>query len=354
MLIGDLGEFALIDRLQQRLSNAAHVCVGTHDRQIVRGIGDDCAVLRPTAGMDLLLTTDTQEEGVHFRRDWATPQDIGWRCLAVNVSDIAAMGGSPLGAVIALSVPATLEVTFVESLYDGLQELATAYDCPIIGGNVSKASEHMTVTITVLGEVPCGGGVYRSGAQVGDEIWVTGDLGGAKAGLEVLLHPEAVTGLATAEVLRRYRRPCPRLREAQYLRQHGVLHSLIDISDGLSSDLAHICTESGVGAQLEATCIPVSTEVCQVAHALQVDPLTFALHGGEDFELCLTAPAGSLSALQHLFAAQFQCPLVRVGTVKPGKGVTLRLVDGTERSLRARGYDHFRSDAGGTSETPDA
>src|SRR5262249_31276050 len=167
-------------------------------------------------------------------------------------------------------------------------------------------------------------GVYRSGAQVGDEIWVTGDLGGAKAGLEVLLHPDRVINLSTAEVLRRYRRPHPRLREAQYLRQQGVLHSLIDLSDGLSSDLTHLWTESGVGAQLEAVHIPMSEEVCQVAHALQMAPLTLALHGGEDFELCLTAPAGALTSLQKVFAAQFQCPLVRIGTIQPGSGVTLR------------------------------
>ena len=354
MLIGELGEFALIARLQQRLHMRALARTNATHQQVVRGIGDDCAVLRPSTGMDLLLTTDTQEEGVHFRRDWATPQDIGWRCLAVNVSDIAAMGGSPLGAVIALSVPASLEVAFIEGLYDGLQELATAYDCPIIGGHVSKTSGHMTVTITVLGEVPCGHSVYRSGAQVGDEIWVTGDLGGAKAGLEVLLHPAAVADLPTAGVLRRYRRPRPRLREAQYLRQHGVLHSLIDISDGLSSDLAHICAESSVGAQLEATCIPIAAEVRQVAQALQVDPLTFALHGGEDFELCLTAPAGALSRLQQAFMAYFQCPLVRVGTIQSGRGVTLRRPDGTQRPLSARGYDHFRPHADGTTEIPDA
>src|SRR5262249_10372924 len=135
MLIGELGEFALIARLQQRLQKTAPV-------QLVRGIGDDCAVLRSTANMDLLLATDTQEEGVHFRRDWPTPEDLGWRCPAGKVSDIAAMGGTPLGAVIALSAPATLEVAFIEALYDGMQELATAYDCPIIGGNISKASEH--------------------------------------------------------------------------------------------------------------------------------------------------------------------------------------------------------------------
>jgi thiamine-monophosphate kinase len=272
----------------------------------------------------------------------------------VNVSDIAAMGGNPLGAVIALSVPATLEVAFVEALYDGLQELAIAYDCPIIGGNISKASEHLTVTITVLGDVPSGRGVYRSGAQAGDEVWVTGDLGGAKAGLEVLLHPAMLTGLSTSEVLRRYRRPRPRLREAQYLRQHGVLHSLIDISDGLSSDLAHICTESGVSAQLEAVHIPVSEEVRHIARALQVTPLTLALHGGEDFELCFTAPAGAVSQLQPAFMAHFQCPLRRVGTIQPGRGVTLRLPDGTQQPLSARGYDHFRPHADDTSEAPDA
>jgi thiamine-monophosphate kinase len=272
----------------------------------------------------------------------------------VNVSDIAAMGGNPLGAVIALSIPATLEVAFLEALYDGLQELATAYNCPIIGGNISKASAHLTVTITVLGDVPCGQGVYRSGARVGDEVWVTGDLGGAKAGLEVLLHAETLTGLSTSEVLRRYRRPRPRLREAQYLRQHGALHSLIDISDGLSSDLTHICTESGVGAQLEAAHIPVSEEVRHIARALQVAPLTLALHGGEDFELCLTAPAGAISRLQQAFATHFQCPLRRVGTIQPGRGVTLRLPDGTQQPLSARGYDHFRTHADDTTETPDA
>ena len=347
MLIGELGEFALIDRLQQRLQKPAPA-------QLVRGIGDDCAVLRPMAGVDLLLTTDTQEEDVHFRRAWSTPEDIGWRCLAVNVSDIAAMGGNPLGAVIALSVPPTLEVAFVEALYDGLQELATAYDCPIIGGNISKASEHLSVTITVLGDVPSGQGVYRSGAQVGDEVWVTGDLGGAKAGLEVLLHPDTLTGLATAEVLRRYRRPRPRLREAQYLRQHGVLHSLIDISDGLSSDLAHICTESGVSALLEAVNIPVLEEVRHIARALQVAPLTLALHGGEDFELCLTAPAGAVSQLQPAFTAHFQCPLICVGTIQAGRGVTLRQPDGTQQPLSARGYDHFRTHTDDTTEIPDA
>jgi thiamine-monophosphate kinase len=206
----------------------------------------------------------------------------------------------------------------------------------------------------VLGDVPSGQGVYRSGAQVGDEVWVTGDLGGAKAGLEVLLHPEILTGLSTSEVLRRYRRPRPRLREAQYLRQHGVLHSLIDISDGLSSDLAHICTESGVSAQLEAAHIPVSEEVRHIARALQVGPLTLALHGGEDFELCLTAPTGAVSRLQQAFAARFQCPLVRVGTIQPGRGVTLRRPDGTQQPLSARGYDHFRTHVDSTTEAPDA
>jgi thiamine-monophosphate kinase len=337
MRLGELGEFALIARLQSRLQ-------GTPRPHVICDIGDDCAVLRPAAGMDVLLTTDTQEEGVHFRRDWASPEDIGWRCLAVNVSDIAAMGGSPLGAVVALSLPATLDVAFLEALYDGMHAVARRYDCPVIGGNISQRADTLSVTITVAGQVPCGQSVYRSGAQVGDEIWVTGDLGGAKAGLEVLSHPQAVVGLHTAAVLSRYRRPQPRLYEAQFLRQHARLHSLLDISDGLSSDLRHVCEASGVGAELQATAIPISEDVRQIAQALQVEPLQFALHGGEDFELCLTAPPGSIGGIQAAFTQQFHCALVRVGTIQPGHAVQLRLPQGGLMPLPARGYDHFRPD----------
>lgn len=335
MQVGELGEFALIARLQRFLRDAT-------GQQVIRGIGDDCAVVRAAPGTELLLTTDTQEEGCHFRREWSTPQDIGWRCLAVNVSDIAAMGGMPLGAVVALCLPAALDVTFVDAFYEGMQVLARDYDCPIIGGNITRAAATLSVTITVLGEVPSGKSLYRSGAQIGDEIWVTGELGGAKAGLEALCHPHEVAHLRPEQVLSRYRRPRPRLREADYLRQHGKIRSLLDISDGLSSDLVHLCEASGVGALLDAACIPLHPQVHQVAHALQADPLAFALHGGEDFELCLTAPPGHLATLQHDFVRQFRCPLVRIGTIKAGIGVTLCLSDGTQTPLQAQGYDHFR------------
>ena len=333
MKVRELGEFALLARLQQRLKQA-------DAPPVVRGIGDDCAVLRPADGHDLLVTTDTQEEGVHFRRDWSTPEDIGWRCLAVNVSDIAAMGGVPLGAVVALSLPETLAVTFVEAMYDGMSAMAEACDCPIIGGNISKSTERLSVTITVLGSAPRDGAVYRAAARAGDDVWVTGDLGAAKAGLEALVHPQAVAGLPTDAVLARYRRPRPRLREAQFLRQHGA-RSLIDLSDGLSSDLAHICEASGVGARLYADRIPISDETRKVALALGLDALTFALHGGEDFELCLTAPAGAAEALEQGFRDQFDCPLTRIGSIQAGAGVTLCDSDGGEVPLVAGGYDHF-------------
>ena len=342
MTVRELGEFALLARLQRRLKQG-------DAPPVVRGIGDDCAVLRPADGHDLLVTTDTQEEGVHFRRDWSTPADIGWRCLAVNVSDIAAMGGVPLGAVVALSLPAALAVAFVEAMYDGLNDMASAYDCPIIGGNISKSAERLSVTITVLGSAPRDGAVYRAAARVGDAIWVTGDLGGAKAGLEALNHPQAVAGLPTGEVLSRYRRPRPRLREAQALRRHGA-RSLIDLSDGLSSDLAHVCEASGVGARLQADRIPISDETRTVADALGLDPLTMALHGGEDFELCLTAKSDAAAPLEQGFGGQFDCPLTRIGTIQAGAGVTLRYPDGSEESLAAGGYDHFREYGGNTTQ----
>lgn len=335
MQVGDLSEFALISRLHARLRTP-------QDDHIIRGIGDDCAVLRPSAGMDLLLTTDTQEEGVHFQRDWASPQDIGWRCLAVNVSDIAAMGGQALGAIVALSLPPTLAVAFVEALYDGMQAMATASGCPLLGGNISQRADTLSVTITVLGETPQDQSVYRSGAQVGDEIWVTGDLGGARAGLEVLRDPAALASLSTEDVLARYRRPQPRLQEAQYLRQYAVLHSLLDLSDGLSSDLRHICEASGVGARLQAAHIPITIQTRQVALARGADPLDYALHGGEDFELCLTAPAGQIERLQDDFQQHFDCPLVRVGHIQSGAGILLIRPDGTQQPLPVKGYDHFR------------
>lgn len=334
MIVRELGEFALLARLQKRLKQA-------DSPPVVRGIGDDCAVLRPAAGHDLLVTTDTQEEGVHFRRDWSTPADIGWRCLAVNVSDVAAMGGVPLGAVVALSLPQTLAVAFVETLYDGMNALAEAYDCPIVGGNLSKSAERLSVTITVLGSTPQDGAAYRASARAGDDIWVTGDLGGSKAGLEALIHPQAVTGLPIDAVLARYRRPRPRLREAQFLRRHGA-RSLIDLSDGLSSDLAHICEASGVGAQLHADRIPISDETRRVAGALGLDALAMALHGGEDFELCLTAPPGVAASLAQGLRHQFDCLLTCIGAIQTGSGVTLRHPDGSETSLAAAGYDHFR------------
>ena len=333
MTVRELGEFALLARLQRRLKQA-------DAPPVVRGIGDDCAVLRPADGHDLLVTTDTQEEGVHFRRDWSTPEDIGWRCLAVNVSDVAAMGGTPLGAVVALSLPETLAVAFVEAMYDGMSAMAEAYDCPIIGGNISKSTERLSVTITVLGSAPRDGAMYRASARAGDDIWVTGDLGAAKAGLEALVHPQAVAGLPTDAVLSRYRRPLPRLRESQFLRQHGA-RSLIDLSDGLSSDLAHVCEASSVGARLHAERIPISDETRKVAGALGLDPLIWALHGGEDFELCLTAPPDVATSLEQGFRKRFDCPLTRIGTIQAGAGVTLRYRDGREESLAAGGYDHF-------------
>ncbi len=334
MMVREVGEFALLARLQRRLKQA-------DAPPVVRGIGDDCAVLRPADGHDLLVTTDTQEEGVHFRRDWSTPEDIGWRCLAVNVSDIAAMGGVPLGAVVALSLPETLAVAFAEAMYDGLSALAVACDCPVVGGNLSKSAERLSVTITVLGSTPRDGAAYRASARGGDGIWVTGDLGAAKAGLEALIHPQAVAGLPTDAVLSRYRRPRPRLREALFLRRHGA-RSLIDLSDGLSSDLAHVCAASGVGARLHAERIPISDETRRVADALGLDALAVALHGGEDFELCLTAPPGAAASLEQGLRDRFDCPLTRIGTIQASAGVTLHYPDGSAEALAAGGHDHFR------------
>ena len=251
-----------------------------------RGIGDDCAVLHPQAGMEWVITTDTQVEDVHFCRAWLTPYQIGWRAMAVNLSDIAAMGAQPFGALAALAFPAATEAAFFDQVLDGLCDLGLRCQCPLIGGNLARDLAHLSLTLTVLGHVPRGQSVLRGGASAGDEIWVSGQLGGSAAGLRTFLHTIPLADPVCTALRRRYTQPQPRVREAIFLRASGCLTSMIDLSDGLAGDLGHLCEESGVGAQIVAAALPLQAGVREVAVALGEEPLELALRGGEDFELC--------------------------------------------------------------------
>jgi len=333
--IGGVGEFSLIAGIRRRME-------GKYPPEVVKGIGDDCAVLRQSGGMDWVVTTDSQVEDVHFRRTWLTPFQIGWRAMAVNLSDVAAMGARPFGALAALTLPPTTELAFFEGLLDGLCELGFRFDCPLLGGNLAQDPGRVTLTLTVFGSVPQGQAVYRSGARPGDDIWVSGQLGGSAAGLRTFLQPIALPDHMQEALRQRYAQPLPRLQEAVFLRASGQLTSLIDLSDGLAGDLGHICEESGVGAQIVAPAVPLAAGVREVAAALGDDPLLYALRGGEDFELCCTSRPGSIDPLLPTFQAHYGIELTRIGSITPEPTLRLRHADGSETSLSAHAFDHFQ------------
>ncbi|MBI4639282.1 MAG: thiamine-phosphate kinase, partial [Candidatus Tectomicrobia bacterium] len=229
-------------------------------------------------------------------------------------------------------------------IYRGIGDLSKRYHCPIIGGNLTNSRQGMIISFTIIGGVPRGKALYRSGAKVGDEVWVTGNLGAAHAGLQSLLHPSSLSQEIISPLRERFLQPLPRLDEVLFLRKMVKITSLIDLSDGLSSDLRHICDESGVGANLFSWKIPITQETQEVAKALGHDPLFYALSGGEDYELCFTTKKGA--AKQKIiaeFQKKFGLLLTSVGEILEGKEVLLVQEDRQEIPLHAQGFDHFRA-----------
>jgi thiamine-monophosphate kinase len=334
MDISGIGEFSLIASIRRRME-------GKYPSQVKLGIGDDCAVLQPEADMDWVITTDTQVEDVHFRRAWLTPYQIGWRAMAVNLSDVAAMGAQPFAALAALTLPDTMEEAFFDQLIEGMCDLGLHFNCPLIGGNLARDPARISLTFTILGRLPRGKAVLRRGARVGDEIWVSGRLGGSAAGLQTLLQPMPQIPVVSPILQQRYKQPQPRIGEAIFLRVSAWLTSMIDLSDGLAGDLGHICEESGVGAQVVADVLPLETGVREVAAALGKDPLEYALRGGEDFELCCTAAPGALGRLQEKFRVQFGIDFTHIGVITAERGLQLVRADGSQISLSPQAFDHF-------------
>ncbi|MBZ5663383.1 MAG: thiamine-phosphate kinase [Acidobacteriia bacterium] len=295
-------------------------------RALVTGIGDDCAVLRLPRRHELLVTTDFTIEKVHFRRDWLRPELVGWRCLTRGLSDIAAMGGEPLAAFLSLAVAKDVPQKWVDRFLKGLLELAEEFEVPLAGGDTAQSAGGIQADIVVVGSVPTGKAVLRSGAKAGDQIYVTGELGGSAAALARLMEAKP-TG---AGYFRRFR-PEPRIAVGQWLRQHGVASAMIDLSDGLSTDLEHICQESRVGAEIEAEAIPRA----QAERGKKPVALELALHGGDDYELLFTSAA---AVPQEVAGVR----VTRIGRIMRSSGMRLIGADGKSRPLKVRGWEHFR------------
>jgi thiamine-monophosphate kinase len=292
----------------------------------VTGIGDDCAVLRVPLGRDLLVTTDFTIENVHFRRDWHPPELVGRRCLTRGLSDIAAMGGEPRAAFLSLAIAGDVPQRWVDRFLKGLLDLAGEYKVPLAGGDTAQSSAGIQADIVVLGSVPKGKAVLRSGAKAGQQIYVTGELGGSAAVLARLAESKPVG----AEYYRHFP-PQARVAVGQSLRRRGLASAMIDLSDGLSTDLDHICQESHVGAEIEAQAIPRA----QVGLGKEQVALDLALHGGDDYELLFTSAAAIPAQIAGV-------RVTRIGRILQSAGMRLIGTDGKQKPLQAAGWEHFK------------
>lgn len=335
MNLADLGEFGLIDRLARSLAVSP---VAPAAGSVELAIGDDASVLRFPAGTELVATADALIEEVHFRRDWSRPEDIGWKSLAVNVSDLAAMGARPLAALVTIALPAEVPVRWVDRYYQGLRECAAEYGCPIAGGDTVRSPHHIALSITAFGSVAAGRAVRRSGARVGDLLCVTGVLGDSGAGLELLRQGRGKSR-KYAELLERHCRPRARAAAGSALAEAGLPTAMMDLSDGLGSDLGHLTRASGVGACVETERLPISDPARQAARELGLDPVRWALFGGEDYELLFTVPPARFAEVPPTLGPLGVVATI-VGEITP-EGLTVRTEDGREAPLRAEGFAHF-------------
>jgi thiamine-monophosphate kinase len=299
------------------------------------GIGDDCAVLRLPrhAGKsdDVLVTTDFTLEGIHFRRDWHSPESVGHRCLARGLSDIAAMGGRPVAAFLSLGLPRDLPENWFRRFSQSLIGLAKRYGVTLAGGDTAESPNEILADIIVVGGVPRGKALLRSEAKPGDLIYVSGELGGSAAAVRAM-SAKPKRKLDPQEYPRHFS-PEPRIELGWMLREKNLARAMIDTSDGLSTDLAHICEESGVGAEIQSVAIPRAS-VGNPSRKLDIE---FALHGGEDYELLFTAPAK-----KRIPGRIAGTPITQIGRITRGRKVVLMDRTGIGRELKPLGWEHFR------------
>lgn len=315
-----MAEFSLIERIRRRAAAR---------EDVVLGIGDDAALLRVPPGRELAVAMDTLNAGVHFP-DGTAAADVGWKALAVNLSDLAAMGAEPAWCTLSLSLPQA-DAAWLDGFLDGFLELAAAHRVALVGGDTTRGP--LSVCVTVHGLIEPGSALRRDGARVGDAVWVSGTLGDAAGALRQWQQQ----GVGVDPALRdRLDRPTPRVALGRALR--GIAHAAIDVSDGLLADLGHVCTASGLAAEIELDALP-----CSAALAAAFDRDTrraLQAAGGDDYELCFTAPAEASAAIGAL-ARALALPLARIGRTVEGAGVRALTADGTPWQRARAGYEHF-------------
>ncbi len=325
-----IGEFGLIDRIKRGLGSVVR------NNSLLLGIGDDAALFKVSKDKICAMTTDTLVEGTHFDLVYTAFRDLGHKVMAANLSDIAAMGGRPLLAVVSLSLPPMIKLSDVDALYSGIKGLARRYRVAIAGGDIVKSRE-LSLTITVIGECDPKNTGLRSGAKAGDGVLVTGTLGASQAGLE-LLNSKFET--RNSRLVKKHLRPEPRIKEALLLASRFRLHGMIDISDGLAQELNHLARESGTGIVIDQGALPVAGEAVTAASVLHKDPLDYCLYSGEEYELLFTLPLKKAIVARDLIKKHgTECTII--GQVITGRGVGMVDASGRTKKLENRGYKHF-------------
>jgi thiamine-monophosphate kinase len=337
--VGDVGEFGLIRRISDLLNRE-----GIRSERVTLGIGDDTASFLPRPGYELLVTCDCMVEGRHYLPRYIRPRDLGRRAMTLNISDIGAMGGRPLYALISLGLKAEILVQDIEEIYRGFLVELNPFGASIIGGNLTESGNGMFIDITLIGEVEQGRGVRRSGARPGDAILVTGYPGQAAAGLQLLLQAPDDSKLLGHPLVKIYHTPSHRAQLGEAIAQAGCATAMIDTSDGFLGDLGHICEESGVGAEVFKEKIPISEDLRDAALILNRDPYDFFLGESDDYELVITCRPQDVALLHSIMIRCCPVPLTEVGRItSPAREITLLFPDGDRRPVKPSGWDHFHS-----------
>ncbi len=332
MQLAALGEFGLINRISPLFRSLIP--------EGVEGIGDDCAIIPISETESLVVTTDLLVEDVHFLRNVMPAYDIGWKSLAVNLSDVAAMGATPVGTFLSIGLPSDISVEWTDSFFEGLHSLSAQHNVPLLGGDTTRSPEKIVINITVVGKAPSNSIKRRSAAKLGDIVATTGFLGNSAAGLWHLLN-NSPKNESTATLIEEHFRPKPYLHEGQWLANQKGVNAMMDISDGISSDLRHILKASNLGACVEMSQLPISPILKSVANSYPWDILNFATSGGEDYCLLVTIARENFPSVASKYYEMFNHPLSAIGEIQCGPSEIEWKRNGITIELLERGFQHF-------------
>ncbi len=330
--LSDIGEFGLINRFSKLFN--------TETPSSITGIGDDCAVIPAGKGSSWLITTDMLIEGRHFLTDKISPQDLGYKSLAVNLSDIAAMGGTPHSICLSIGISKDTSIEWLDQFFEGLHNLCKASGTLLIGGDTTKSDDKMIINIVAMGKANDNDIKLRSAARPGDNICVTARLGDSAAGLYALLN-ELPADETVKHLIQQHHHPKTFIEEGKWLGQQESVHAMIDVSDGIESDLQHIIDQSAAGAEINLENIPISSELAAFSKQHNLNPEELAITGGEDYCLLFTIDSSQFEVFADQYKTNFGCSVFKIGTIKENKQGIIYKKKGHPVKLSTKGFDHF-------------